>query len=238
MPVGEVLQEMSAQVEMFDSHLQRVRDLMKQNGVSLPFHVTEFNALYGSTPELLKQSADLKSALFAARYLHLFLETGDVEAANFWCIKSAWFLIVQPGPEGLRLAPAGLVYKAMIPLMRGNVVRTEWQEQPRFPTLLGKGKAPWVTAVAVSDDTELAVSIVNWHPTRPAQIKLDVQGARRTGEARAMMLTGPHPAAMNEDSKPALITLREDAVKITSEGNCLVPPVSVTTIALHLEKKP
>jgi len=236
MPVGDVLQEMSAQLEMFDSHLQRVRDLMKQNGVSLPFHVTEFNAFYGIEPELVRRSADLKSALYAARYLELFLETPDIEGANFWCIKSAWFLIVQNGPQGLRLAPAGLVYKAMTPLMHGNVLRTEWLEQPRFKTLLGKGTAPWVTVAAVRNENHLAVSIVNWNPTNPAHLQLDLQGARRKGEAQVLTLTGPHAGSMNDDGKPAVIVLRDDTVKLTPEGVCIVPPVSFTTIVLNLEK--
>lgn len=233
MSAGDVLQEMSAQLENFDIHLQRVREAQSASGAALPFHVTEFNALYGVAPELLRQSADLKSALYTAGYLQRFLETPDIEAANFWCIKSASFLIVQPGPVGLRHAPAGLVYQVMLPLMRGDVVRTEWLEQPRFKAMLGKGTAPWLTATAVRHGSQLAVSIINWHPTKPVRIELNLRGPAPT-----QTLTGPDPNAIDQEDKRAVVVVDSELAKWAAENVCVVPPVSLTTIMFNLERRP
>jgi Ca-dependent carbohydrate-binding module xylan-binding len=117
-PREEMMKLLSAHADLLDRCLAQVGGALRARGATLPIQVTEFNALYGTRLADLKESGDLKSALFSARYLQKFLENPMIEGANFWCLKSNWFKVLQNGPQGLQYAPAGLIFQAMAPLSR------------------------------------------------------------------------------------------------------------------------
>lgn len=233
MSIAEALQTMSAYADWFALRLAKLREA----GLAVPLQVTEFNALYGMSPAALRACGELKSALYAARQLQVFLEDPSVEAANFWCIRSEYFRIVQKGTKGLVHAPAGLVYRAFGPLLRGNALRLEWTSRPTFETILPPKVASWVAAAGTRDEKKIALNFVNWHPTRIVRVHLDLDGAAwGAGAVRLLAVTGPNAEAMNEEGQPPTIGFAESDLPAGTNSVLELRPLSVTTAILPLNQ--
>ena len=107
--------------------------------------------------------------------------------------------------------------------------------QSHFKTTLAPKVAPWVTAVAVRREKQLAVNFVAWHPTMPVRVALTLAGAKAAGEAKVMTVSGPTPNALNDDGKPAVVTLAESALRLGPPTVVTLPAASVTTVLVPLE---
>ena len=159
-----------------------------------------------------------------------------IVGANFWCLKSAWFMVVQNGPQGLRYAPAGLMFQAMSPLTQGDVVPYTWSAQPQFKLDRYPYQVPWVTAVAVRDRDQLAINLLSWHPTEPVKVQVSLKGPEIPGsEGKLLRVTGPGPDANNEEEQPASVTLQESHVRLSKVTTLELPPVSLSTLILKIK---
>lgn len=231
----QVMAYMAGHVDLLDRHLAPIRKLTAATVRPLPLHITEYNAMFGLSQAELQSSRDLKSALYTAAHVQKFLHAGDVEGANFWCIRSAGFVVVEPGPQGWRLSPAGLVFAAMSPPAQGKVVHTKWTSVTPFTVPLASRKGSWVSAAAVRDKRHLAIGLVAWHPERPTRLQLHLAGVKAAGQrATVNVITGPDIDAINPDGKPAVIQSNTTFVEAAQLLELLLPPASVTTVVIPI----
>jgi len=243
---GEVMRKLAAQTEHIrPRQIDPVDALQKRYGTSLPYHVTEYGVMYGQSRDELMKSRDQKGALVAGRIAQIALEDPRIEGSNFWCIKSAWFRVIEQGPKGFRLAPSGVALRTLAPLAQGQVIETKWHV-PAFDDRLGiAGRVPWVAGVAVKKKGRVALSLLSWHPTRAAEITVQLKGVvPRAADARVLRLVGPGPNAMNQEGQPAVITLREETLQVAvsaprrnapadaprASARLRLPPCSMATI--------
>lgn len=200
----------------------------------LPYHRTEFAGMVGGEWALCR---DQKSAVLAARLAHANLLDPDCAGANFWCIKSAAFLILERHTDGsYRYSPAGIVHRALAPLAGGEVLATEYEG----PTFLGSWlyvdrPCGWLTAVATRKPHQIAVNLVNTHPSRDYRVALRLPGVRIQNRARTIALAGAGFDAMNEEGKPPVITMVEDMIEAAAETHLMLAPCSVKTVVFAIE---
>jgi hypothetical protein len=197
----------------------------------LPYHRTEYGCI--NPEDNYKHNRDQKSAVFSARIAHASLIDPNCEGANFWCIKSASFLILETAPDGgFRYAPMGIVFRALAPLAEGEAVMTRYDG----PTLMGswvgfERKRGWAAAVAVKKQGQLAVNLLSYHPTRPIVVTLKFNGVEiKPGKARTISMVGPGPEAMNADGKPPVITMQEGTVEAGPATTIVLQPCTVATV--------
>jgi hypothetical protein len=233
----EMMRNLAASAELLKSrYLEEVTTLQKAHGTTLPCVMTEYGVMYGQSADELKKSRDLKGALASARLAQIALEDERLTGSNFWCVKSAWFLVVESGPQGLRYSPSGLALSALTPLANGNVVVSTLD----CPMVTGVGVSypiPWINTVAVRDGRTLALNFISWHPSRTANVEIEIAGLTgTTWDARMIRVGGPGPDVQNEDGKAAVVAMKEDRASVERVFNVQLSPCSVTTILLNPEK--
>jgi alpha-L-arabinofuranosidase len=199
----------------------------------LPYHRTEYGCINPENNYGLCN--DQKSAVFSARIAQASLIDPNCEGANYWCIKSGSFRILETDPDGhFRYAPAGIVFRTLAPLAEGQVVMTSYDGPNLMASWIGLNrKCGLVAAVAVKKEGKLAVNLLSYHPTSPIAVTLKINGvAIKQGKARTISMVGPGPEAMNAEGRPPIITMQEETVEAGQETTIIIQPCSVVTLVL------
>ncbi len=200
----------------------------------LPYHRTEYGGMTGGEWD---RCCDQKSAILSARMAQASLIDPNCEGANFWCIKSAAFRILESTPEGgFRYAPGGIVFRALAPLSEGEAVMTRYEGPTLMASWVGfPRKRGWVSAVAVKIPACLAVNLLSYHPTRPIAVTVVCNGIDiAPGKARLIAMDGPGPEAMNADGQPPVITMREEWIHAVPDNTTIVlGPCTVATVVFE-----
>lgn len=203
-----------------------------RNENGLPYHLTE----YGAMPWQI--SDDQKSAVLSTRMAHAALLDADCEGANYWCIKSANFRILQSEPDGgFRYSPGGVAFRALAPLADGRVLETRYAG----PTFRGSWyyvdrRIGWAQAVATRREGSVAVNMLSYHPTLAIEVTVDLVGVEPAADtARYIRMVGPGPDASNRDGEQAIITLEEGVLPINDGIVITLHPCTVATVIIDIQ---
>jgi len=231
---AEMLRQVAEQPAIFAARFAQIRSAVRRylpaRQGQIQVYLTEFNAMYTNADVDARQIKDLKSALMVDGILQRALDEPLCVETNFWCLNSWYFRIVELGPHGAYLSPAGDVYQLFTDMGSGTVVPAVVTS----PVLVGTTPAvPAVSAVAIRNGRRLTVNLLNFDGDSPASVVLDIRGMSRIRFARARALVGPSADATNEPEAPLRVHLAPLAVKFSGRSARLVVPAhSAATVVL------
>ena len=199
--------------------------------------VDEWGAWYDvepdTNPAFLYQQNTLRDALVAGVTLNIFNQHCDrVKMANIAQLANVLQSMILTDKEKMIVTPSYYVFEMFVPHHDATLLPSELQSADYQ---FGGQTIPAISASASRDKSgKIHVTFCNLDPNQPAQVTVDLQGAK-TKSVSGQVLTAPEMNAHNTFEDPdTLKPVKFFASKITDDGfNVTLPAKSV--VALEVE---
>lgn len=199
----------------------------------LPIAVTEYNAFF-AVPEFpeVKATTSLGAGLYVATLLAEFFKEEDLFMAHVWslCGNGVFGMI----SNDLKLRPQFFVFRLFAEYIKnGDIVSSSWADLPLFnsqavgmvPAMENVGVASALCAVS---ENSLAMIFVNKTPDLDIPVSVKVRGFSVSGQAEAVILTGPDMRSDNESDE----TIFPRSIRLDSWPQLTLPRRSVLAVRL------
>jgi alpha-N-arabinofuranosidase len=224
---------------------RRMNDLLKTHGAIMDEYdparkialiVDEWGAWLAKTPGspegFLEQQNSQRDALIAALNINMFARHADrVRGANIAQMVNVLQAMIFTQQDKMLLTPTYHVFRLYVPFQDATFLPTKVSASEYKH---GGITLPRVDVMAARDSNgKTWISLSNLDPTRPADVAVDVTGAK-VRSARGETLTAPRVDSVNTFDAPKVVTPRPVAAKVSGgQLKVTLAPASVTVVSLE-----